>query len=261
MGNTNPHSRGVAIVTGGGRGIGAAIALSLARAGFDLAIVSAEEVDDARATLEAIRALDRRVLYRQGDISEIDEHAAVVADVRAQLGDVSCLVNNAGVTSLRRGSMLEVSPESFDRTIGVNLRGAFFLTQEVVREMLAHPPKVPCRTIINISSANAEILGPDRADYCMSKAAISMMSKLFALELAHRGVAVFEVRPGIIRTAMTAPASGKYDPLIEAGIVPMRRWGTPEDVGQTVATLACGDLPFSTGEIINVGGGLQLHSL
>ncbi len=253
---------GVALISGGGRGIGAAIAAALAQSGFDIAIVSAEPVDEASEVLELVRGHGRRGIYRQADVGDIEQHDAIVMEVCHQLGELTCLVNNAGVTSLRRGSILELTPESFDRTLRVNLRAAFFLTQCVARQMRnsGHSPD-QYRSIINISSVNAEIVGADRADYCVSKAGMSMMSKLFAAELASLGVNVFEVRPGIIRTAMTAPATAKYDPLIAAGLVPMRRWGSPDDVGQTVAALARGDLPFSTGEVINVGGGLQLHRL
>jgi NAD(P)-dependent dehydrogenase (short-subunit alcohol dehydrogenase family) len=252
---------GVALVTGAGRGIGAAIAVELAAAGMDVAIASIESQEDAAATLDAIRGTGRKALYRQFDLSYVDDHRRLLEQIRAELGSVTCLVNNAGVTSLRRDDMLDLSHESFDRTLGINLRGTFFLTQCVAQAMLAAPATSGAgyRSIINISSANAEIVGADRADYCISKAGLSMMSKLFAVRLAEAGVGVFEVRPGIIRTAMTEPAASKYDALIGAGGVPMRRWGTPADVGQTVAALARGRLPFSTGEIINVGGGLQLH--
>lgn len=251
----------VALITGAGRGIGAAIAVELAAAGMDVAIASIESEEDAAATLDAIRGTGRKALYRQFDVSRIDDHQQLLGQIRAELGGVTCLVNNAGVTSLRRGDMLDLGLESFDRTLGINLRGTFFLTQCVAQEMLAAAATrvERYRSIINISSANAEIVGPDRADYCISKAGLSMMSKLFAVRLAEADIRVFEVRPGIIRTAMTEPASSKYDALISAGGVPLRRWGTPTDVGQTVAALAAGRLPFSTGEIINVGGGLHLH--
>ncbi len=159
---------------------------------------------------------------------------------------------------------MDVATDSFDRSVAVNLRGTFFLTQAVARHMIATPvsdPQARYRTIVTITSANAEIIGADRADYCMTKAALAMMSKLFAARLAAEHIHVFELRPGIIRTGMTLPATEKYDRLIDAGGVPIARWGTPDDVGATVATLAEGRLPFSTGEVINVGGGLHLHRL
>jgi 3-oxoacyl-[acyl-carrier protein] reductase len=181
-----------------------------------------------------------------------------VGEVTRRLGPIDCLVNNAGVTSLRRGDMLELTAESFDRCVAVNLRGTFFLTQAVARSMLKRRTRA-YRSLITISSANAEIVGLNRADYCMTKTALSMMSKLYAARLAAHGIQVFEVRPGIIRTGMKAPAKKKYDAYIAAGGVPALRWGTPADVGAAVATLARGAIPFATGEIINVGGGMHLH--
>lgn len=250
----------VALVTGGSRGIGAGIALELAASGMDVAIASLDARDVATEVMREIERLGRRVLYLQADIAQVDHHDALISQVEDALGSISCLVNNAGVTSMRRASMLDLTPESFDRTLGINLRAAFFLTQRVALRMRDRPQS-GYRSIINISSVNADVLGPDRADYCISKAGLSMMSKLFAAELAQFGIHVFEVRPGIIRTLMTRPATEKYDALIEAGGVPMGRWGQPSDVGASVAALARGAFPFSTGEVINVGGGLQLHRL
>ena len=156
--------------------------------------------------------------------------------------------------------MLDLGPESFDRLVAVNLRGTFFLTQAVARHMLdCRPPADVIRTIITIGSANAEIVGENRADYCMTKAALGMMSKLFAARLAGAGIAVFEVRSGIIRTAVTAPATARYDGFIADGGVPMNRWGEPAKVAAAVVTLARGDIPFATGIHLDIGGGLQLH--
>lgn len=250
----------VALVTGGGRGIGAAIAVSLAASGMDVAIASLEAEEDASDVLATIRGLGRTARYIRIDLQDLDRHASLVAEVLANLGPIDCLVNNAGVTSLKRGSILDLTPESFDRTLGINLRAAFFLTQRVAKHMTSCATGA-YRSIVSISSVNAEIVGPDRADYCISKAGMSMMSRLFAVELAAHGVQAFEVRPGIIRTAMTQPATAKYDAFIATGGVPMRRWGTPEDVGRTVAALAQGELAFATGEVINVGGGLHIHRL
>lgn len=249
----------VALVTGGGRGIGLAIATALAQEGFAIAIASLEPERDVAAALAGLPR-GARVLYRSLDVGDLAAHAPFLAAVEHELGPVDCLVNNAGVTSLVRGDLLDLAPESFDRCLGVNLRGTFFLTQAVARRMVA-VPATRYRSIVTITSANAELLGPDRADYCVSKAALAMASRLFAARLAAHGIHVFEVRPGIIRTDMTAPATAKYDAFIAGGGVPLGRWGTPEDVGRTVATLARGDLPFVTGSAIDVGGGLQLHRL
>ena len=249
-----------ALITGGARGIGRATAAALAEAGFDVAIASLES--EAEADLANLRGLGRKVLYLSRDIARIDLHAALVQEIRDRLGPIHCLVNNAGVTSLQRGDMLELGAESFDRCVSTNLRGTFFLTQAVARSMLSTPSsggEAQYRSIIMVTSANAEILGLNRADYCVTKAALSMAGKLFAARLASANIHVFELRPGITHTDMTAPARDGYDRLIEAGGVPLGRWGEPEDVARTIATIARGLLPFATGEVLNVGGGLHLH--
>ncbi len=249
-----------ALVTGGARGIGRAICVALARAGFDIGCVSREPAADARPTVDAVRAAGRECLYIEADIADTSRHADLVRAVTVALGAPQCLVNNAGVASLARGDLLELGEASFDRTLGVNLRGTFFLTQCVARAMIADRGAADVfRSIITITSANAEIVGADRGDYCISKAGMAMGSKLFADRLARESIRVFEVRPGIIRTDMTATAAAKYDRLIAEGGVPIARWGRPEDVAATVATLALGGLAFATGEVINVGGGLHLH--
>jgi 3-oxoacyl-[acyl-carrier protein] reductase len=249
-----------ALVTGGARGIGRAIAIALASAGFDIAIASLERKE--KADLGDLYAIGQRVCYVPGDIGDVAFHGALIGEVRAQLGPIHCLVNNAGVTSLTRGDLLDLTVDSFDRCMSSNLRGTFFLTQAVARSMLTDDDtgeQGPYRSIVTITSANAEMLGLNRADYCITKAALSMASKLFAARLASSRIHVFEVRPGIIRTDMTAPAKAKYDRLIAEDVVPLQRWGEPEDVGEAVATIARGGLPFATGEILNVGGGLHLH--
>jgi NAD(P)-dependent dehydrogenase (short-subunit alcohol dehydrogenase family) len=237
----------VVIVTGGARGIGRAIAQALSDAGFEVAVVDREPGPFHAFT---------------HDVADVDAHAALVEAIVTRLGPIQCLVNNAGVTSLVRGDLLDLTPESFDRCVAVNLRGAFFLTQAVARAMLAADPdgrRSPYRSIVTVGSVNAEIVGLNRADYCISKAGVSMMSKLYAARLATAGIHAFEVRPGIIRTDMTAPAREKYDRYIADDGVPMRRWGEPADVATTVATIAQGLLPFATGEVLNVGGGMHLH--
>jgi len=251
-----------ALVTGGARGIGYATASALIRAGFDVAVASLESENDAAEAVARLRSAGRRVCYVSVDISDVATHAPLIDSVVAQLGPIHCLVNNAGVTSNTRGDLLDVTVESFDRCIGTNLRGTFFLTQAVARSMLAADEEdihSPYRSIVTITSVNAEVIGLNRADYCISKAGLSMASKLFAARLATSNIHVFELRPGIIRTDMTAPAQEKYDRLIADDGVPLARWGNPEDVGTTVATIARGLIPFATGEVLNVGGGLHLH--
>jgi NAD(P)-dependent dehydrogenase (short-subunit alcohol dehydrogenase family) len=251
----------VALVTGAAHGIGRAIALALARDGCDLACVDVAAAAGARELVDAIAAPGREVRYVELDLADTPRHAALVQSVEAALGPIDCLVNNAGVTSLERGDLLALGPDSFDRTLGVNLRGTFFLTQAVARAMIASRERArgAYRSIVTITSVNAEIVGDNRGDYCISKAGMAMGSKLFVARLAGEGIHVFEVRPGIIRTAMTAPAAAKYDRLIGDGGVPIARWGAPEDVAATVATLARGGLAFATGEVVHVDGGLHLH--
>ena len=228
-----------ALVTGGGRGIGRAIANALAGAGFDIALISMETPAEAKGVLTDVRSLGRKAVYFQQDIADIDSHAELLAAVHEQLGPVECLVNNAGVTSLRRGDMLELTPESFDRCVDVNLRATFFLTQAVARAMVvAGPGAGGYRSIVTITSLNADVIGLNRADYCMTKAALSMASKLFAARLAQHNIHVFELRPGIIRSDMTEPASATYDRLIQNDGVPLGRRGLPEEVGKTVAVIA-----------------------
>lgn len=244
----------VAIVTGAGRGIGRAIADALAGAGFAVARVSLEtKPEDAGEP-------DRQGGYYACDVSDIAAHDALIERIATELGEPECLVNNAGVTSLARGDLLALSPESYDHTLAINLRVGFFLTQAFARRHLACSPGKP-GSIIFIGSANAEIVGENRADYCISKAGVAMMAKLFAARLAADGIAVFEVRPGVIRTAMTEPATAKYDALLADGGIPMGRWGEPHDIGRTVASLATGAIPYATGIHIDVGGGLQLHRI
>jgi 3-oxoacyl-[acyl-carrier protein] reductase len=240
----------VALVTGAGRGIGRAIADALAAANFRVARVSLEDRAEGLAEGDA---------YYCADVSRIEDHEALLERIAFDLGEPSCLVNNAGVTSLVRGDMLDLTPASYDRTLAINLRAGFFLTQAFARRRLAQPAPNPRSSIIFIGSANAEILGENRADYCISKAGVAMMAKLFAARLAKAGIVVFEVRPGVIRTEMTHPATERYDALIEAGGVPMGRWGEAEDVGRAVAALAVGAIPYATGIHIDIGGGMQLH--
>jgi len=246
----------VAIVTGAGRGIGRAIADALVEAGFIVARVSLEAEPEAGSIAPGTGA------WYSCDVADLAGHAGLIARIADDLGEPDCLVNNAGVTSLQRGDLLDLSPDSYDRTLAVNLRAGFFLTQAFACRRLATTTPTGeggPGSIIFIGSANAEIIGENRADYCISKAGVAMMAKLFAARLAAHGIAVFEVRPGVIRTEMTAPAAAKYDALLANGGIPMGRWGEPSDIGRTVAALATGSIPYATGIHIDVGGGLHLH--
>lgn len=251
-----------AIVTGGRRGLGRAISVELARSGFDVAIADLARDADADETIAAVEAAGRHARFVAVDIADLDAHERVL-DAAAELpGTLSTLVNNAGVSSMVRGDMLELSVESFDRSIGINLRAAFFLTQRFAKRLGPASPDGPFRSIVNITSVNAaDVLAPTRADYGMSKAGLSMMSRLFALRLAGLGINVYEVRPGIMRTGMTAPSAPRYDAFVASGGVPIARWGTPEDVGRAVAMLATGGLGFTTGSAIEVDGGMHLYTV
>ena len=253
----------VALVTGARRGIGRGIAWELAAQGFD--IVVNDVADDAamRESVDGIVARDRRAVGVVHDVADVAGHAAFVDRCFAAFGTIDCLVNNAGVSVKVRGDLLDVTPESFDRVLGINLRGTFFMMQAVARRMVAEQrgPADPPRSMVTISSANVRTLGPNRAEYCISKTGLAMTTQLFAHRLAEHDIMCYEIRPGIIRTDMTAGAAARYDSLIKEGLTPIRRWGEPSDVGATVAALARRLLPFNTGDSFNVDGGLHMKVL
>ncbi len=251
----------VALVTGANRGIGRGIALALAARNFDVVVNDLARTDDTAATLAEVERQGGRAAFVEADISDTTAHARLVDSAFAAFGRLDCLVNNAGVQVKVRGDMLDVTEESFDRLLRINLRGTFFLTQAVARRMVAEQPGSHPRSIITVSSANAFVVSINRAEYCVSKSGLSMMNKLFAVRLADAGISCFEVCPGIIRTDMTKDAAERYNKLIAEGIAPVRRWGEPEDIGRAVAMLAAGELPFSTGEALHIDGGLHMRVL
>jgi 3-oxoacyl-[acyl-carrier protein] reductase len=264
-GPASPHgsaSRPVAVVTGAGRGIGRAIALELAGEGYDLALPlldpAGEEAADTAAALEAKGA---RVLLRPCDLADVASHEATAEAVVRHFGGIDVLVNNAGMGAPVRGDLLELRPENYDTVMGVNLRGTLFLTLACVRRMVATARTGRPRTVVTISSVSAEMASPERTDYCISKAGLSMAMKALALRLAPEGIPVFEVRPGIIRTPMTAAVAPRYDARIAEGLVPALRWGEAEDVARTVAGLVSGRFAFATGSVIAVDGGLSIPRL
>ena len=252
----------IAIVTGGRRGIGRSIGVELAKIGFNILVVDLEMDSSADATLDEIRRSGAAAAFCAADISTPGAADAILGACVQLPGALACLVNNAGVTSLVRGDMLDLTPESYDRVMATNLRGSFFLSQAFSRQLVAERERTApggFRCIINITSANAELLGLERADYTLSKAALSMMTRLFAGRLARHLINVYEIRPGMIRTDMTAPMAATYDQMVQSGRIPFDRWGEPEDIGRTAAMLAGGGLPFTTGEFIWVDGGLSLR--
>ncbi|MBI5128322.1 MAG: 3-ketoacyl-ACP reductase [Rhodopseudomonas palustris] len=256
------RSEKVAFVTGGRRGIGRAIAYALAGHGFDVVINDVMRDQNADETLAGIASRGVRGAFVQGDIADLDSQERLVSQAWDALGPISCLVNNAGVQTAFRGDMLNVPPESLDRLLGVNVRGTFFLTQHVARRMIADRSgdhARPDRSIVFISSGNAVIATPAQADYCVSKAGVAMMSSLYALRLAEYGIAVHEVRPGIIRTDMTADVFDKYDGWVQSRGFPQARWGEAEDIGRTVGVLAAGLMPYITGGAYHVDGGMHIR--
>lgn len=268
--NVNPQTpslpaedqRPVALVTGAVRGIGRACALALARSGFHIALndLAGEEASHpAQGLAEEIAAAGVECIFVPGDVSNLAFHAVLLASVLARWGRLDCLVNNAGVAAQKRGDLLEVTPESFDRCIAVNTRAVFFLSQAVARHMVsASDTGAVHRSIVNITSSNARAVSIARGEYCVSKAASTMTTRLFAARLAERGIGVYEVRPGIIATEMTQPAKAQYDAMIAAHLIPAERWGYPEDVASTVVCMAEGRLRYTVGQAVAVDGGLTM---
>lgn len=252
-------SRPLALVTGARRGIGAAIAAELARRGHDVAITDIE-ADGADDTLAAIAAHGGRGRLFRFDLAEVEAHAAIVERIVDWGGPIACLVNNAGLPAVQRGDLLDVGTASFDRVLDVNLRGTFFLTQAVARHMLAMPA-AHARSVVTVSSVSVEMASVERGEYCLSKAGLGMLTKLFALRLAAAGIGVFEVRPGVIRTPMTEGVAAAYEQRIRDGLTPMKRWGYPEDVARAVALLASGEMAFATGTVVPVDGALSIPRL
>jgi NAD(P)-dependent dehydrogenase (short-subunit alcohol dehydrogenase family) len=249
----------LALVTGARRGIGAAIAIELASRSFDIALTDID-ASGAEETLAAIESRGGRATLFAFDLGDIERHAAIVQQMVEWGGPIACLVNNAGIPAAQRGDLLDVAAASYDRVLDVNLRGTFFFTQAVARHMLATSCAQP-RSIVTVSSVSAEMASVERGEYCLSKAGLGMLTRLFALRLAPNGIGVFEVRPGVIRTPMTEGVAATYEQRIADGLVPMQRWGYPEDVARAVAALASGELAFSTGSVMHVDGALSIPRL
>jgi NAD(P)-dependent dehydrogenase (short-subunit alcohol dehydrogenase family) len=249
----------IALITGGQQGIGLGIARELVGAGYRLALAS-RSYDDAPQVQAALAELGDAAIYVRHDLQDIEAVGALLDQVEARLGPVTTFVSNAGVPAKVRGDMLALTSDSFDFVLGVNLRGAFFLAQEVARRMLATPTDT-YRSIVFVTSVSASMASIERAEYCISKSGAGMMAELFALRLAPHGIGVFELRPGIIETEMTSGVKEKYTARIEDGLVPAQRWGQPADIGSVVVPLAEGRFAFATGAVIPVDGGLSLARL
>jgi NAD(P)-dependent dehydrogenase (short-subunit alcohol dehydrogenase family) len=254
----------VAVVTGGSRGIGRGVVSELAALGLSVVVnYRADAASADAACRDAERRGAPRALAVRADVAEIDQGMGLLGRVLEEFGRVDVWVNNAGVAPDVRLDLLETTTASWDRVLGINLRGPFFLTQAVARTMidLSGSGAVRDPQITFITSVSSVFASVNRGEYCVSKAGLSMVAQLFAARLAEHGVRVYEVRPGIIATDMTAGVREAYEARIAGGLSPIRRWGTPEDVGKAVAALAAGALPFSTGEVVYVDGGLHVRRL
>jgi NAD(P)-dependent dehydrogenase (short-subunit alcohol dehydrogenase family) len=255
--------KAVALITGASRGIGKGIALTLAAHGYDIAGVATSLASGIQETQREVEALGQRFLAIAADVSNLEDHERVVQETVSTFGQIDLLVNNAGVAPKVRLDILETTDESFDRLIDINLRGPFFLTQRVANQMIAqvkggasYSPK-----IVFITSISSNTASPNRAEYCISKAGLSMAAQNYAVRLAEHGIHVYDIRPGITETDMTSGVKQKYDDLIAKGILLTPRWGTPEDVGKAVLAIAEGYLDYSTGTVIEVGGGFGVQRL
>jgi 3-oxoacyl-[acyl-carrier protein] reductase len=255
--------RKAAFITGGSRGIGLGIARELAAGGFDVAINGRRHPSEVEGVLADLSSAGIEAIYLQGDVAELASHARMLDQIRARFGRLDVLVNNAGVAPVARADVLEARPESFDRLISINLRGPYFLTQAAARWMAAQRQQNAAfrGCIVNVSSCSATVVSTNRGDYCISKAGIAMATQLWAARLAEFGIDVYEVRPGVIATDMTAGVTEKYDNLIANGLTVEKRWGTPRDVGRAVAVLARGELPYATGQVLNIDGGMTIQRL
>lgn len=253
----------VALITGGARGIGLAIAQHLAADGCDLALNGVRDEAAVADVLVDLRRSGRDVVYCQGDVGNAADRQRMIDQVRSHFGRLHVLVNNAGITSIGRKDLLEAEEANFDRVLAVNLKGPFFLTQLAARWMVEQRAADAAfrGVVINVSSVSAEIISLNRGDYCLTKAATGMATKLWAARLAPHGIDVYEIQPGVIRSDMTAPVTDKYDRLIAEGLTLDRRWGEPDDVGRAAAMLVRGDLPYATGQVLKIDGGMTIRQM
>ncbi len=250
-------------MTGGSRGIGLGVAKCLAAAEFDVVINGRRAADDVAEALAELESLGAATLYCQADIGNLEDHARMLSEIRDRLGRLDVLVNNAGVAPDVRSDLLEATPDSFDRLITINLRGPYFLTQAAAKWMIEQRQADAefQAAIINVSSVSATEASINRGDYCISKAGVAMATQLWAARLGEYGIPVFEIRPGVIRTDMTAGVTDKYDKMLAEGLTVEPRWGVPEDIGRAVTVLATGQLTYATGAVLPVDGGMTVRRL
>lgn len=249
----------VAFVTGGRRGIGRGIALALADEGFDIVINDLVDDDAMQQTVAAVTSRQQRCKVVLGSVADVEKVQSLADQAWDCFGHIDTLVNNAGVTVQVRGDLLDVTLQSYNLNLDTNLRGPFFLTQAIARKMIMMSSSPTYRSIICISSTNAETVSPTRGEYCIAKTGVSMMVRLFAARLAEHGIGVHEVRPGLIKTDMSAGGGEKYNKMIEEGLTPLRRWGLPTDIGAALAAIATGKFAFSTGSAFELDGGMHMR--
>lgn len=251
-----------AIVTGGSRGIGFAIARRLGRDGYGIAIMARNGKDNCQENMDLLAREGIETIYIQGSICSREDRERLIDECISRFGGIHVLVNNAGIAPAVRSDLLEMTEESFDRVIGVNTKGTMFMTQAVARQMIKQPLEGKKRgTIVNISSCSASVSSTARGEYCISKAGVSMLTKLYADRLAGEGILVHEIRPGVIETDMTAAVKEKYDRMFERGDFPIARWGNPDDIAGVVAAFCSDDFLYTTGNYIDVDGGFHIQRL
>ncbi len=253
----------IAVITGGARGIGLGIAHELQKEGWQLVLNGVREESTVADVLDDLATLGPRPHYIAADVGTEMGRSAIMSHTLDAFGRIDALVSNAGITSPGRKDILEADEESFDQVLAINLKGPFFLTQLAAREMIRqHQSDADCRgKIVFISSISRDIVSTNRGDYCITKAALGMVTKLWAARLADDGIDVYEVSPGVIRSDMTAGVEEKYDRLIAEGLTLERRWGEPADVGRCVAMLLRGDLPYATGQVLHIDGGMGVRTM
>ncbi len=250
-----------AVITGSSRGIGYAVAQALGLDGFNVVIVGTRESESYRKALEWFEKKNIAHIYVQADISKNEDRKKIITETLQAFSRIDVLINNAGVAPLQRKDLLEMDEESYDRVMNINTKAPMFLTQLAAKEMLRQPAETRSCVIVNITSCSSVVSSVSRGEYCISKAAQSMLTTLYADRLAAEGIPVFEVRPGVIQTDMTSAVKEKYDKLIAEGLFPMPRWGTPEDVASAVSALCSGKFTYSTGNYIDIDGGFHIQRL
>jgi len=260
---TKMNIKKTALITGGSRGIGLGIAVELAKAGFNLAINGVRNQETVQPVLEELKTFDIKVIYAQGSVADKEARQKIFDTVISEFGHLNVLVNNAGIAPRKRADILEATEDIYDEVMETNLKGPYFLTQLISNHMVQQKkenPDFPC-CIINVSSVSATVVSTNRGEYCISKAGIAMATKLWAARLGEFNIPVYEIRPGVIKTDMTSAVTERYDRMFETGLSIQKRWGLPEDVGKVAAAMANGMLPYSTGQVVMVDGGMTVQRI